>query len=734
MSSNVAVFEADIDTSKLEAGSKRAKQSFEEIGSSGTRAFDSLQAQVQTLEAKIESLEQKNQKAKGSFTQLAGAVTGLTTNLASAYFTFDNLDKVQLRVTKTQRLYEEQLAKVKKLESENKQGTQEYAFELRQLSEMKERARQAQSDLTQANFMFGLTLTTLATSTIPNSIKSIQGLNLSLQTVRTTLWTIATHPVFLAVTGFFLAWEFGISKVIEKAAGLQDGEASIVQGLQKMWEGQNKVTSDGISGFTGYTGAVEGTSSAIGSLGSGLDSVTEKTGKLVTSYSQLVEMAKGKGVSANDVAGNYNDLRKKFALDELPANDFSNFDKFLDLQNVNFLTEHDEKWNAISRAINSANISTKEYQSNLQIRIKQSGMFQDMKEYAEVIKDAHDVTRIKEFRREIQEMAKDFRLGKTEAKELMDIFDKQKKSFDLKDYELVNGKLVEITRNAHDAAIQFDNLVDALSKGSFDIGKLFGSSGYIPFSGILNTNGITEMSNTLMRSYGLMAMASEALRDGDFDGYRELIKIAKTGVNAVGSFKNALAGNNKLANFGRDALSAGKFSQDMSRITSKIGVRGTGQAGRGVSGSARARSGGGGRTRTWALQAELAQIASQKDYSMRQDKVNDLQSLASQLGISFSISNPSLPSHVMVGGRGTGMRELWLAPWQMQVSIQAQFQEQLREYQRQLAQAESQILGRVSSIGITSIGSLSSILNNPLTTNDVQAQLEFQRRLASMSS
>ncbi|MBI5697102.1 MAG: hypothetical protein HZC29_01065, partial [Thaumarchaeota archaeon] len=220
MSENVAVFEADIDTSKLEAGSARARKAFEEIGSSGTRAFDSLQAQVETLDAKIAKLEgqieKTNTKSKTSFASLAGTVTGLGTSLATTYFTFDNLDKVQLRVTKSQRLYEEQLAKVKKMQSEGKVGTQEYAFELRQLEEMQQRAKQAQSDLTQAQVMFILSMTTMATSTIPNAIKAIQGMNLSLQAVRTTLWTIATHPAFLAVTGFFLAWEFGISKVIEK--------------------------------------------------------------------------------------------------------------------------------------------------------------------------------------------------------------------------------------------------------------------------------------------------------------------------------------------------------------------------------------------------------------------------------------------------------------------------------------------------------------------------------------
>jgi len=776
MSSNVAVFEADIDTSKLEAGSKRAKQSFEEIGSSGTRAFDSLQAQVQTLEAKIARLEQVNQKTKGSFAQLAGSTTGLITNLASVGFSIDNIDKIQLRATKTQRLYEEQLAKVNKMAKDGKQGTQEYAFEVRQLEELQQRTKQTQNDVNQAWLMNILTMTTLATSTIPNSIKAIQGLDLSLQTVRTTLWTIATHPVFLAVTGFFLAWEFGISKVIEKAAGLKDGEASIVQGLQKMWEGQNKVTSDGVSGFTGYTGAIEGTSSAIGSLGSGLDTVTEKTGKLITSYSQLVEFAKGgKGVNANDVAGNYNDLRKKFALDELPMNDFSNYDKFLDLHNVNFLRESDEKWNSIVRAINSANVSTKEFQSNLQIRIKQSGMFQDMKEYAEVIKDAHDVTRIKEFRKEIQDMAKDFRLSKDEAKELLDVFkETQKKSLDLKDFEVVNGKLVEITRNAHDAIITTRNLIRQFEDANFNIGKMLGVDSTVPFSGLI-IGDVLNFNLELARSNGLLIMAAEALRDGDLDGFRELSRMAKEGRNTVGQLFNRVINPVRV---GRNESLGGNYSQAMSMLSKlassmgvgtseingnaiktvsgfgrntladirsgRLGIVGTsigggspssrgvvGRTGSSSSGRSKGRSsrhGGGSKN----MFSDISSTTYKESLS-RQSTIDQLRSLIDNMGLEwFDIGNVAgIDVTPQIRGYRSPSHEFLSNVFDSALS---NYNTGVQRYNLQVNAAIQRILNTVNPLGISSLSELSALINNPLTTNDVKAQLEFQRRLASMSS
>ncbi|MBI5697301.1 MAG: hypothetical protein HZC29_02130, partial [Thaumarchaeota archaeon] len=289
-------------------------------------------------------------------------------------------------------------------------------------------------------------------------------------------------------------------------------------------------------------------------------------------------------------------------------------------------------------------------------------------------------------------------------------------------------------KNAHDATVEYASLIKSLSNANFNIGKIFGSNSYLPFSGIIGSDSIINMGNSIMYSFGLLALASEALQDGDFGGYRQLVAQAKTGFNVVGSFKPALRGNNRLSNFGVDSYSSGKFFQDMSRITSKIGVRGTGQAGRSVSGSAKARSGGGGRTRQWAYQADLRMNQLAKESEQRQSQIDDLLSLASTLGISASILNPSRPSSVYVGGRGSGMSPLWLAPASIQQSYESRYAQQMIEFSQQMESVKRNILGSVSSIGITSIDSFRSTLYNPLTTNDIQAQLDFQRRLQSVMS
>ncbi|HXG13599.1 MAG TPA: hypothetical protein VNK25_00515 [Candidatus Nitrosotenuis sp.] len=747
--SNVAVFEAEIDTSKLIAGSERAKRAFDEIAGSGTRAFDSLQGQVEVLQAKIDSLEQRisqsNQKNKASFTQLSGVVTGLTSNLALQYFTWDNLDKVKLRVTSTTRRYEEQLAKVKKMQQEGKVGTQEYAFELRQLEEMQQRARQAQSDLTQANVMFGLSMATLATTTIPNAIKAIQSTDLSLKALRTTLWTIATHPAFLAVTGFFLAWEFGISKVIEKTQGLKDGEASIVQGLQRLWESQTQVTSDGITGFSQYSSTVGETSSAIQGLVPALGSVTEQTGRLtktITSYSQALDVIKGKTneISMNDFIGNVNESLRKLAISELPSKDFENFDRFVDIRGFDILSSYDEKWNAITQAIRNANISTVEHQRNVHQAIKLT-LLPDMKEYAEVIKDANDPRRIQAFRQEIQLLAKDFRISKEQAKELLDVFDKKKaESFDLRKYELVNGKLVEIKVNAHDAQVQFEELIDSLNNAQFNLGRLFGSESYLPFSGIL-LNGAIEASNTILYSFGLLSMASEALRDGDIDAYRTLTAQAKSGINAVGSFRPALVGNNRQKSFGHSDFAAGKFPQDMGRIVSGIGVRGSGQAGRGVSGSAKARRRGGKGGKKSITEQELllqafgargsANAGTQAFFTQQAiQRYNQTLDLLTEAGLSM----PSVFRYGVMRGRygQIGINENFSAELS---ALVARAQEIVAENRFRNVTGFSRETGRqyASQLGI-SLDDITRTMSNELTYNDVLAQINFQRRLASISA
>jgi uncharacterized membrane protein (DUF106 family) len=722
MSSNVAVFEADIDTSKLEAGSARAKKAFNDIGSSGVQSFDSLQAKVSELERKIESLEQKNQKAKGSFTQLAGSVTGLTTNLASAYFSFDNLDKVQLRVTKSQRLVEEQQAKINQMQRQGKTNTEEYRFELRQLEEMQERVRQSQSDLNQANFMTGLTLTTLATSTIPNSIKSIQGLNLSLQTVRTTLWTIATHPVFLAVTGFFLAWEFGISKVIEKAAGLKDGEASIVQGLQKMWEGQNKVTSDGISGFTGYTGAIEGTSSSISSLGSGLDTVTEKTSKLVTSYSQLVEMAKGgKGIRFGDIAGNYNDSTQRLLEEELFGDKFNGFDKFIDSSNINFVSEYSEQWKAIKNSINNADLSSTDY-FNHQERVRRF-LIPDMKEYGEAIKRAHDTKAIRDFRNEINQMVKEMRLAKEDAKDLLSIFDGQKKSSD----KLGRTDIENLKAYARD--LGFTNVAQLYNSLNNNEGGDWAGLFMRRIHNLKRSGKLGTISTNVLESY-VEALRVEGLinqMNRTLDSFVNLTLQgdARSIATAQRRFIESVRNNQSVGQIG--GLGIGTFGTSPSFRASVQNIGGGVQRSNSrssVSGSQKARRGGhGGSKPGWGVSAvEKPFLESSKHFNSIIDELSFF---------GFNISAPSFNLSNLVKGYKSPSNEF------LQTSIRqatASYESQVQEFNRRVEAAKSEILGGVSSLGITSLSSLRSILENPLTTNDVQAQLEFQRRLASMSS
>lgn len=747
--SNVAVFEAEIDTSKLIAGSERAKRAFDEIAGSGTRAFDSLQGQVEVLQAKIDSLEQRisqsNQKNKASFTQLSGVVTGLTSNLALQYFTWDNLDKVKLRVTSTTRRYEEQLAKVKKMQQEGKVGTQEYAFELRQLEEMQQRARQAQSDLTQANVMFGLSMATLATTTIPNAIKAIQGTDLSLKALRTTLWTIATHPAFLAVTGFFLAWEFGISKVIEKTQGLKDGEASIVQGLQRLWESQTQVTSDGITGFSQYSSTVGETSSAIQGLVPALGKVTNETGKItntVKSYAQALELIKSRTneLDSSEFIGNVNESLRKLAISELPSKDFGNVDKFIDLRGFDILDSYNEKWETIIKSIQLADTSTIEHQRNLHELIRLT-VLPDMKEYAEVVKNANDPRLVRQFRNEVQQLAKDFKLSKEQAKELLDIVDSiQKKSSD----KLGRTDIEDIKAYAED--LGFSSPAEFLlsldkNEGGDWAGLFMRRIQNLKRSGRLGSISAQELENFAisLRTQGLINQLSRAV-----NAWANLIISgeSRSVATAQTRFLESIRNNQIVGQHG--GLGIGTFGTSPAFRASVQNVGGGIQRSSPrstVSGSARARRRGGKGGKKPVSEQELllyafgarnsANAGTQAFFTQQAiQRYNQTLDLLTEAGLSM----PSVFRYGVMRGRygQIGINENFSAELS---AIVARAQEIVAENRFRNVTGFSRETGRqyASQLGI-SLDDITRTMSNELTYNDVLAQINFQRRLASISA
>jgi uncharacterized membrane protein (DUF106 family) len=747
--SNVAVFEADIDTSKLIAGSQRAKKAFDEIGASGTRAFDSLQGQVEALQSRIEKLEgqitKSSQKSKASFSQLSGAITGLTTNIGLQYYSWDNLDKVQLRVTKSQRLLEEQAAKVKKMQQEGKVGTQEYAFELRQLEEMQQRVKQSQGDLNQAQFMFILSSATLATSTIPNTIRSIQSMDISLKALRTTLWTIATHPVFLAVTGFFLAWEFGISKVIEKTQGLKDGEASIVQGLQRLWEGQNKVTSDGVTGFSQYSGAVGETSAAIQGLIPTLGKVTSETGKMtntVKSYAQALELIKSRTdeIDSSDFIGNVNDTLKKLAIKELPSKDFGNFDKFIDLRGFDILDSYNEKWKTIIKSIQLADTSTIEHQRNLHELIRLT-VLPDMKEYAEVVKNANDPRLVRQFRNEIQQLAKDFKISKEQAKELLDIFDSfQKKSSD----KLGRTGIEDIKAYAED--LGFSSPAEFLlsldrNEGGDWAGLFMRRIQNMKRSGRLGSISTQELENFAisLRTQGLINQLSRAV-----NAWVNLIISgeSRSVATAQARFLESIRNNQIVGQHG--GLGIGTFGTSPAFRASVQNIGGGIQRSNPrsrVSGSARARRRGGKGGKKPITEEELllqvfgargsANAGTQAFFTQQaMQKYNQTLDLLTEAGLSM----PSVFRYGVMRGRyvRTGINENFSTELS---ALVARAQEIVAENRFRNITGFSRETGRqyASQLGV-SLDDITRTMSNELTYNDILAQINFQRRLASISA
>lgn len=148
------------------------------------------------------------ENTKKSFETGLRSTVGLASGIASLGFQYDNLDKAQLRVQKSNLEVSRAMEQVRRLEQQGKTGTLDYAQAKERLSIANEKLRQSENDAFQGQVAFGLSIVQTV-STLPNAIKGIQGL-----TSATKLLDMATSKWTLIAIAAIAAFE-GIAHVIK---------------------------------------------------------------------------------------------------------------------------------------------------------------------------------------------------------------------------------------------------------------------------------------------------------------------------------------------------------------------------------------------------------------------------------------------------------------------------------------------------------------------------------------
>lgn len=283
-----AEFVIGIDTSQLVSGSNAAKQTFQEMSDAGLQSMQTVQTEVDRTSTGLQKIPAAIEPVKTSFTSLIGPVTGLAASAASLYFSFDQLELSSIRVEQAHLRVQKAQDAVNKLIDEGKQGTDQYSQAMQNLSIQQERYDTSQNMVNQNLVFMGLNMVTLGTSTIPSVIKAVQSLQITQEGFAVALE--ATMPWLLAITAALLAWEDVITPLIKQHYNLDLG---IQDNIQKMVSQHSQVTTNigSFNDLSGTMGAVDesigGTSSSFDTLGTSISGVTGKLSDMEQAFQDL---------------------------------------------------------------------------------------------------------------------------------------------------------------------------------------------------------------------------------------------------------------------------------------------------------------------------------------------------------------------------------------------------------------------------------------------------------------
>ena len=283
-----ATFVIDLDTTQLVAGSQKAKQTFQEMASSGTQSMQTVQTQTDQVSNSVTKFGNTIEKTRGSISSMIGPVTGLAASSASLYFSFDQLERASVRVEQGHLRVEKAQATVNKLQQDGKQNTDEYARAMQNLQIQQERYDLSQNQVNENMVFMSLSMVTLASSTIPSVIKAVQALKITQEEFAVVLE--ATMPWLLAITAGVLAWEEVIAPLIKQHYNLDLG---IQSNIEKMVTQHNQIQTNigDYNEIPGTLGVVDNslatTSGSFDALGNSITTTTEKLTDMMQAFKEI---------------------------------------------------------------------------------------------------------------------------------------------------------------------------------------------------------------------------------------------------------------------------------------------------------------------------------------------------------------------------------------------------------------------------------------------------------------
>lgn len=230
-----------LNTKSIDSGSKSAIASFQNIQNEATKTGST----IDNIKSKISQLDGK------AIAKFGAGMVGLATNVYTAQEAFKGLNDWNIKLRQSSLRVSQAEEQVNKLRAEGKTNTLDYKQALERLEIANLKHEKTQGDANKAQMLFMFNMATMATTTIPMSIKGMIDFTKSLKSVQNgfKLLDVATSKYVLIALAVIGAFE-GIAHAIKYFSGgeiditIEKLSGDLFGAINKNIGGANELTTE----------------------------------------------------------------------------------------------------------------------------------------------------------------------------------------------------------------------------------------------------------------------------------------------------------------------------------------------------------------------------------------------------------------------------------------------------------------------------------------------------------
>ena len=208
-----------MNTSNFKKGVTDTKRGFDDIKNKSTQSMNQVR---NSTDQATNSMKRLNDSTKLTNISMLTAGQSIASAAQSSFALVQSMTALRTKQLDIQRVNLD-VAKlqdrINQLQEQGKQNTNEYAFAVEELTLKQEEQAIKNEELTNTYIQMGFQIVAIASTSIPAMITALGGVAGAMKALGAAMTFIQKHPVFLVASAGILAWELGISKLIENMTG-----------------------------------------------------------------------------------------------------------------------------------------------------------------------------------------------------------------------------------------------------------------------------------------------------------------------------------------------------------------------------------------------------------------------------------------------------------------------------------------------------------------------------------